>query len=102
MKIMTEEQEAMWMANKALDVPNADPDDDLRTISRHFLRSIEQLKEEKNKAIEFEKGITAAVLFFELKEKEWENENVKKAETFGYCAHRLKDLLQWIKFNSLT
>ena len=37
-----EEDIAIWMANKALDVPNADPDDDLRTISRHFLRAIER------------------------------------------------------------
>jgi ribosomal protein S20 len=48
---MTEKDTAIWMANKALEVPNADPDDELRTISRQFLRSIEQLKQERNKAI---------------------------------------------------
>lgn len=28
---MTEKDTAIWMANKALEVPNADPDDELRT-----------------------------------------------------------------------
>ena len=40
----TEKDSAILMANRALDVPNADPDDDLRTISRQFLRAMERLK----------------------------------------------------------
>jgi hypothetical protein len=41
---MEENEIAIWMANKALDVPNADPDDELRTISRQFLRRVEELE----------------------------------------------------------
>jgi hypothetical protein len=42
---MSEKEQAVKMANRALDVPWSDPDDDLRTISRQFLRAIE--REEK-------------------------------------------------------
>jgi len=35
-------QNAVQFANEALDVPYADPDDELRTVSRQFLRLIER------------------------------------------------------------
>lgn len=35
-------KQAIYAANKALDEPWADPDDDLRTVSRQFLRMIER------------------------------------------------------------
>lgn len=34
---------AIYFANKALDEPSADPDDDLRTVSRQFLRALERI-----------------------------------------------------------
>lgn len=39
---MNEKTQAKLMAERALDVPYADPDDDLRTISRQFLRALER------------------------------------------------------------
>jgi hypothetical protein len=39
----TDLERAMFFANRALDVPYADPDDDLRTVSRQFLRLLEQI-----------------------------------------------------------
>jgi hypothetical protein len=39
---VTEKEQAIWMANRALDVPYADADDDFRTVSRQFLRAIER------------------------------------------------------------
>ena len=39
---MTEERDrAIQLANKVLDRPNGDPDDDLATLARQFLRAIE-------------------------------------------------------------
>ena len=42
---MTEKEQAILLANKVLDRPYADPDDDLALLSRQFLRSLE--REEK-------------------------------------------------------
>jgi len=41
---MSERDEAIALANKLLDEPYADPDDDLRLLSRQFLREIERTK----------------------------------------------------------
>lgn len=35
-----ERAQAMALANRVLDRPGADPDDDLATLARHFLRSV--------------------------------------------------------------
>lgn len=40
---MTEQQAAIDLANRLLDEPNSDPDDDLRTLSRQLLRRTEQV-----------------------------------------------------------
>jgi hypothetical protein len=40
---MNEREEAKVLANKLLDEPNADPDDDLRVFSRQLLRTHEAL-----------------------------------------------------------
>jgi hypothetical protein len=40
---MTERDDAIALANKVLDTPNRDPDDDLSMMSRQFLRAIEAL-----------------------------------------------------------
>lgn len=45
---MSEKEIAILIANKALDLHNADPDDDLRTVSRQLLRALELV----SKAIE--------------------------------------------------
>lgn len=39
---MSEREDARVLANKLLDEPLADPDDDLRTLARQFLRADEQ------------------------------------------------------------
>lgn len=39
---MSEREEALALANRLLDVPNADPDDDLRVLSRALVRSEER------------------------------------------------------------
>lgn len=39
---MTELEEALVLADKVLDRPNADPDDDLAILARHLLRAHEQ------------------------------------------------------------
>jgi hypothetical protein len=41
---------AIWYANKLLDEPHCDPDDDLRTLARQFLRCIETLDELKKRS----------------------------------------------------
>lgn len=41
-KKITERQEAILLANKILERPNADPDDDLALLSRQFLREVEK------------------------------------------------------------
>ena len=41
---MTERQEADALAERLLDVPNADPDDDLRVLSRQLLRRREVIE----------------------------------------------------------
>jgi len=46
-KTLTEFEEALLKADKALDEPYADPDDDLRTISRQFLRLNERYTQAK-------------------------------------------------------
>ena len=38
---MTELDDALKLADKLLDEPNADPDDDLRTLARHLQREHE-------------------------------------------------------------
>lgn len=38
----TEFENTKWLADKLLNEPNADPDDDLRQLSRQFLRAIER------------------------------------------------------------
>ena len=40
---MSERLDAIRLAKKLLDEPNADPDDDLRMLSRQFLRSVETI-----------------------------------------------------------
>lgn len=40
---MTEFEETVALANKVLDRPSADPDDDLAMLSRQFLRQVERL-----------------------------------------------------------
>ncbi len=46
---MTEYEETVALANRLLDEPNEDPDDDLRTLSRQFLRQVEKVSAlEKN------------------------------------------------------
>lgn len=39
---MTEKEQAIKLANRVLDTPNRDPDDDLSMMSRHFLRALER------------------------------------------------------------
>lgn len=39
---MSELDEAVDLANKVLDRPNADPDDDLAILARQFLRALER------------------------------------------------------------
>jgi hypothetical protein len=41
---MTEKQEAIILANRILERPNADPDDDLAMLARQFLRSRETIE----------------------------------------------------------
>jgi hypothetical protein len=43
---VTEEEEAVITANTLLDVPNVDPDDDLRMLSRQLLRRHEELTQQ--------------------------------------------------------
>lgn len=38
---MSEEEEAIALANRTLDRPNADPDDDLALMARQFMRAVE-------------------------------------------------------------
>jgi hypothetical protein len=38
---MSEKDDAIRLANKVLDTPNRDPDDDLSMMSRQFLRALE-------------------------------------------------------------
>jgi len=45
--IDTEREETIRLANKLMDEPNCDPDDDLRMLSRQFLRCIEKLQDTK-------------------------------------------------------
>lgn len=40
----TEYDDTVRLANKILDRPNADPDDDLAMLSRQFLRQVETVK----------------------------------------------------------
>lgn len=40
---MSEKEEAIALANRLMDEPNADPDDDLRVLSRQLLRAHESL-----------------------------------------------------------
>jgi hypothetical protein len=42
---MTEKDEAILLANKVLDRPYGDPDDDLAVLARQFLRALERLGE---------------------------------------------------------
>jgi hypothetical protein len=42
---MTEKDEAILLANKVLDRPSGDPDDDLAVLARQFLRALERLGE---------------------------------------------------------
>lgn len=37
----SELDDALFLANSVLDVPNADPDDDIRTLARHLIRQYE-------------------------------------------------------------
>lgn len=41
---MSEIAEALLLANKLLDEPNADPDSDLMILSRHLIRKTDQLR----------------------------------------------------------
>jgi hypothetical protein len=41
---MSEYSDTVKLANKVLDRPNADPDDDLATLSRQFLRQVETVE----------------------------------------------------------
>jgi hypothetical protein len=52
-----ERVDAIRLANKLLDEPNADPDDDLRMLSRQFLRRNERVEsfEAMRRAIESER-----------------------------------------------
>lgn len=47
---MSELCDALYLANRLLDEPNADPDDDLRLLSRQLLRRQEEV-ERLNKVI---------------------------------------------------
>lgn len=47
--------DALFLANAALDVPNADPDDDIRTLSRHLIRQYES-HERYKKALQTANG----------------------------------------------
>ena len=44
---MSERTDAIRLANKLLDVPNADPDDDLRLLARQLLRHVEAVEKLK-------------------------------------------------------
>ena len=44
---MTEHEETIALANKILERPNADPDDDLAMLSRQFLRALEEIERYK-------------------------------------------------------
>jgi hypothetical protein len=44
---MTEKEELISLANKVLDRPGGDPDDDVAVLARQFLRALERLSEYK-------------------------------------------------------
>lgn len=49
-KTTSEIQEAIKLANKVLETPNRDPDDDLSIMSRQFLRALERIAELEKQA----------------------------------------------------
>jgi hypothetical protein len=48
---MTEEEEAVILANRLLEIPYADPDDDLRVLSRQLLRRHEELAQKQLQSV---------------------------------------------------
>lgn len=62
---ISEFDEAVRMANAALDRPYADPDDDLATISRQFLRTIEQ-RDRLLKAVRYAGGSLSQSATYEV------------------------------------
>lgn len=91
---LTEKEVAIQMATMALDVPNADPDDDLRTISRQFLRSLEKTDTEIKDAYE-----VIYRLEDDLHNSETENDHLKeKISKLNDCIGRLEnDLSDGVK-----
>ena len=53
---MIERTEALALAERLLDEPNADPDDDLRILSRQLLRRQETVERLQNKLAELQDG----------------------------------------------
>lgn len=47
---MSEREDAIKLANHLLDVPNVDPDDDLRMLSRQLLRHVEIIEQYKKES----------------------------------------------------
>ena len=60
----SEKQEAIALANRLLNVPSADPDDDLRLLSRQFLRSLEIVdrQEQALQAVDWEGQQTSELI----------------------------------------
>lgn len=64
---------AIEYANRLLDAPYADPDDDIRTLARQFLRMIERYDKQKSDFIKEVEGMKLKSLPKE-KEMEWVND----------------------------
>lgn len=67
---MSEKDEAIILANKVLDRPNADPDDDLAILARQLLRALERLGEYEpphDAAWEKRRGDTLGRLFWRFR-----------------------------------
>ena len=58
---MTEFEETILLANKILDRPSADPDDDLAMLSRQFLRALECIASNKKCNDNMERGLLVAM-----------------------------------------
>jgi hypothetical protein len=62
----SEEVQAIYAANQALDRANADPDDDLRTVSRQYLRAIERLEASRKENEQLKKEIQQLQLIIKV------------------------------------
>lgn len=72
MKDNSEQELAIKMANRALDIPFIDPDGDLCTISRQFLRAVERESNLKSIIAEQAKEIERLTEAYRSMGDEWD------------------------------